>query len=420
MPASSLRPSRTRILAAILAILATTPAMADDAPASDAAPAAWADTLKFSGHIDGGITFNPAAKTGSENIGNLFNDKANQVMLNQVMATVERPVDSKASTLDLGFRLQGIFGSDARMTHGFNEMDHLINDQNQVDVVEASVTAHLPVFTDGGIDIKLGQFPTPMGAEVIDSTGNYLYSHSYIYNYGIPLKNTGVLATLHVNPMLDLYAGLDTGVNAFVGGHSENSSDAHGQFGFGLNLLDGNLTILGFTHLGTENPPGVGTPPFAMRYLNDITTTWKVNDDWTLVNDTNYIADSGLNAIGYGMAQYGVYTVNDQWSLIARGEVFRDNSGAYVAGFPGNFAYVYTERGLPTGFIAEQPTTYGALTIGANYKPEMPKLLEGLTIRPELRVDHSFNGTHPFDVDKAGIGKDITSFTPAVDLVVPF
>lgn len=400
----------------LIALIAACPvsALADDAPAGF-----WSDSIKVSGHIDGGITFDPAAKTGSQNLGSLFNDKANQFMLNQLMGTVERPIDPKSSDFDFGFKLQGIFGTDARMTHGFAELDHLIHGRDQLDIVEASVSAHLPILTDGGVDVKVGQFPTPMGAEVIDSTGNYLYSHSYIYNYGIPLKNTGILATGHVSPVLDLYAGLDTGVNAFVGSSGYNNDIVKGQFGFGLNLLDGNLTVLGFTHIGAENPQNLGFARNALRYLNDITTTWKVNDDLTLINDANYIADEGLGAIGYGMAQYAVYTLNDHLSLVGRAEIWRDNSGAFVAAFPYSLDYINSERGLSATVIAAPRTTYGELTVGLNYKPSIDGL-DGLMIRPELRVDRSLNGTHPFDINQAGIGQDRTAFMPAVDVVFPF
>jgi len=410
---------RTRQLVRTVSVLGLLSVMTVAGSAS-AQDGAWSDTLKFSGHVEGGITGNTAVKTGANNLGNLFNDKANQPMLNQVMATFERPMDNKSADYDIGFKLQGIFGTDARMTHGFAEFDHLFRGRNQADIVEASISAHLPVLTEGGLDLKVGQFPTPMGAEVIDATGNYLYSHSYIYNFGIPLKQTGFLVTAHVNSMLDLYAGLDTGVNAFVGPGGYNNDLVKGQFGFGLNLLDGSLTVLGFSHIGAENPNILGFPRSALRYLNDITTTWKVNDDLTLINDMNYIADEGLGGIGYGDAQYAVYTLNDHVSLVGRAEIWRDNKGSFVAGFPGQFDYINAERGLPATTIAAPATTYGSLTFGVNYKPDMPKMFDGFVIRPELRVDHSLNGTKPFNIGSGGTGEDSTSFTPAVDFVLPF
>lgn len=384
-----------------------------------AQPQAWADSIKLSGHVDAGITFNPSQRAGTDNFGALFQDKANQALLNQVMLTAQRSIDNQSSNVDVGFTLQGIFGSDARYTHSFAELDHLIHGRNQVDIIEATIDAHFPVLSEvleHGVDLKVGEFPSPMGAEVIDSTGNYLYSHSYIFNFGVPYKNTGALATAHVNSWLDLYGGIDTGVNSWIGSGGYNNTMLKGQFGFGLNLLEGALTILGFSHIGAENVPNQsGVPNGALRYLNDITTTYKATPDLTLTTDLNYIADDGVGAIGYGAAQYAVYSLNDHVSLIARGEVWRDNGGFYVASFPGNFDFVNTERGLPATAISGGHTTYGELTLGVNYKPEVPKSIEGFVIRPELRVDTSLNGTKPYNG-----GKDETSFTPAVDVVIPF
>ncbi len=46
----------------------------------------------------------------------------------------------------------------------------------QLDVVEAYLNLHFPILTSGGVDLKLGQFVTLEGAEVIDAKGNIFYS----------------------------------------------------------------------------------------------------------------------------------------------------------------------------------------------------------------------------------------------------
>ena len=97
------------------------------------------------------------------------------------------------------------------------EFDRVIHDTNQIDLVEANALIHAPIISDGGMDLKIGQYSTPLGYEVIDASANPLYSHSYIFNFGIPLKHTGILTTTHVNPMLDIYAGYTTGVNTSIG-----------------------------------------------------------------------------------------------------------------------------------------------------------------------------------------------------------
>jgi len=103
-------------------------------------------------------------------------------------------------------------------------------------------------------DIKIGQYVTPLGAEVIDPRGNFFYSHDYVFNFGLPLRHTGILADTHVNSMLDLYYGVDTGVKATFGAPADPNGSASFLGGFGLNLLKGDLTILALTHIGKVLP----------------------------------------------------------------------------------------------------------------------------------------------------------------------
>ena len=94
-----------------------------------------------------------------------------------------------------------MIGEDARYTHFLGELDYSIDSRTQLDVVEAHVLAHLPwvtQFSQGGIDLKLGQWVTLLGAEVITAPDNPFFSHSYIFNFG-PFKHTGLMATDHVN-----------------------------------------------------------------------------------------------------------------------------------------------------------------------------------------------------------------------------
>src|ERR1700689_2203004 len=99
---------------------ATPAPAAPAAPATPAPPAAWTDTIKFSGHLEGGISGNFDDPANHINFGQLFTDQANSPRLNQAMLTLERDLDPKATDYDLGFKLQGMYGTDARITHFFN------------------------------------------------------------------------------------------------------------------------------------------------------------------------------------------------------------------------------------------------------------------------------------------------------------
>ncbi|HLI14296.1 MAG TPA: outer membrane beta-barrel protein [Alphaproteobacteria bacterium] len=397
------------------------PAQTNDAGQQPAAPAGWLDAVKLYGHLEAGITGNPNAPR--RNFGRLFDDHTNEPSLNQLMVTAERPLDPKATGYDFGFKLQGLYGSDARFTHVYGQFNWVINDTNQIAIVEAYGSAHLPILTDGGMNVKLGQFASPMSAEAIDATQNSFYSHSYIFNFGVPFQHTGVLTTTHVNSVLDIYAGLDTGVNAWLGSSGDglnNDTLLHGQGGVGLTLLGGDLTIMGLTHIGPENPKRAfgNSVNDDLRYINDGVITWKASDKLTFTTDLNYVHDDGLRSTGYGGAQYVAYTLNNWLTFVGRGEVWRDNNGAFVASFNEPLDFVRAERGFdisPGGVVSGGRTTYGALTGGVNVKPQgLPKAIDGFVIRPELRYDRSLNGTAPFNNSTSH-----HSWTIAADFILP-
>lgn len=399
-----------------LALVAVAAAPAYAADGDSPPPKSWSETVKLSGHVETGLTLNTGNPTDGINFGHLFTDKAGEPQLNQVMLTVERPIDSASQNVDIGFKIQGMYGSDARYTHFLGELDGITNRRNQFDIVEAYVNAHLPILTSRGFDIKAGQFVTLEGAEVIDATGNFFYSHSYIFNYGIPFKHTGILTTIHVDKILDVYAGITSGVNTTLGSGDNNGSPSfHG--GVGLNLMRGALTIFATTSIGPEIPrgtPGV-RPNRDLRYLNDITVIWKINNRLTSTTDLNYIRDDGFNVSGGGFAQYFTYSINDQFGIGIRGEVWRDGDGFFVGAFPGNRDFVNAEKGLPAIVIGGGKTTYGAVTFGVNIKPLMPIKGAALNVRPEVRYDWSLNSTTPY-----AAGSHDHQFTVGADAVLTF
>lgn len=404
------------ILSAGLAAALCPQAFADDA----AAPAGG---IKVTGLIEAGATFNGNSSETGVNYGHLFTDKQDQLLLNQAMLTAQKDLDPKATSYDWGFKLQGMYGSDARYTHSLGVFDHSTNDRNQFDIVEANVLGHAPWLTEGGIDVKAGIYTTPLGAEVIQSSSNYLYSHSYIFNFSLPLKHTGALTTTHLPGGVDVYLGVDTGNQTTVGARGDNNSKLAGIAGVGLTLLDGNLTVLGLSHFGPNNaargPNGVEDANRQNTMFNDVTVTWKATDALTLITELNYAKDDLAEAQAWGIAQYGVYAVNDWLSLVGRGEVYNDANRFFVAAFPGNRDFVNVERGNNAQTLAPvaagNRVVYSELTLGANIKlPGLPERLEGTMLRPELRYDRTLN-----DVNAYNDFKDKDQFTVGVDLVVP-
>ncbi len=455
---------RTFASVAAACVLGAAVARADDqpAPAPPAPPPLFPLPygLKLSGHVEAGSSFNVDSPDNNINFGQLFTDRANSFRVNQAMLSLERDLDPKNAGLQWGFKLQGMYGTDSRITHFFNEFDRSTNSPYQWDITEADLQAHLPTF-GGGTDLKLGQYPTPLGEEVIDSTQNLLYSKSYIFNYGLPLKHTGLLTTTHVNDTLDIWLGLDTGVNDSIGAKGmANNFAPKGIIGFGLNnLLGGNLTILALSHIGpeaprffeatdpvTDQPSGAIAPvPGAnnkVEQFYDIVTTYKINDAWSTVNELNYVKSDFLEASAGGVAQYLTYTISDQWSITGRIEAFADQSkgaGGFVCDFTNSQGFVNGERGLAPslsycGSSVPYNVTYGEITLGATYKPGLPWSQINAMIRPEIRYDTVIGGSSgvkPFDVTTssgsnfaAGTtttpGSKSSQVTLAVDFIIGF
>ena len=376
-------------------------------PSSTPAP-----RFKISGWIDSGITFNPASPQDNQNFGRFFDDRVNEPLLNQLVINFERALASQPGEFDWGFKLQFMYGSDARYIHSLGLFDDTASTSIlQPDLVEAYLNLHFPIISEGGLDLKLGKFVTLEGAETIDPRTNFFYSHTYIFNVGIPFNHTGALATFHATKWLDLMAGVTRGVNTSI----EDNNDAlafHG--GIGLNLYEGKVVVAATTHIGPETPHN----NHDLRYLSDITTTWKITDKLTSITDLNYALDEVSDAQAYGIAQYFTYAINSWLTAGIRGEIFWDDDGFYVFSFANNHDPMRALEGEPTidpRTVGGGKTTYGMVTASVNIRPAMPNPISGLTIRPELGYDRALNGTHPFNDSR-----NVDQFTMGVDFILTF
>ncbi len=412
----------------ILAILVASPVLAEDppaaAPAPAATPAAPTPFIKFSGHAEIGMTAKATDSARTLNWGHLFTDRSTEPLVNQVVLTAQHDIDSSSKTANWGFKVQGMWGSDARYTHTLGILNNATDNINQFDIVEAHVDVHLPIIASGGVDVKAGIYPTLEGVELIDATGNFFYSHNYIFNFGIPLKHTGIMTTTHFSHGIDIYLGVDSGVNTSfgTGGDTNGAAAFHGGIGF---TIGKNVTVLATTHIGPENPRGsIGNYNKALRYLNDVAITWKISPKLTSSTDINYIRDDGFHVAGGGISEQLVYAQSDAVSWGVRAEVWSDGDGFFVAAFPGNHDFVAVEKGMANTaiFAPAGGTTYGAVTVGVNFKPKVPAITKNFSVllRPEVRYDASLGSSRPFGLDATNTGTKKDQLTLGIDAIFGF
>ena len=366
-------------------------------PVAQPSPTPLAPRFKISGWIEGGFIGNPQNPIDNHNFGQLYTDRANQPVLNQVSVVAERDLDCSVTGFDWGFKAWFMYGSDTRYSKALGFLDTTSDYILQPDFPEVFASVHIPIPGTNGMDVKGGKYEDPMSAETLEPGTNVFYTHSYIYNFGVPESDTGGLARLHVDSYVDLYAGINRGENVSL---ADNNASIAFEGGIGLNLMGRNLTTVALAHFGPENPGN----NHDYRYLNDITTTWKITQEFTSITDMNLVVDNSLGGKwGGGVAQYFTYALNSCLQLGLRTEIFRDSGGFYVAQFRANNDYLHISlqgRAVPfdPSNLGGGDTTYLEITWGVTLQPPLPKPFAGLLIRPEVRFDRALTSQFaPFD-----------------------
>ncbi|MDX2037193.1 MAG: outer membrane beta-barrel protein [Isosphaeraceae bacterium] len=371
------------------------------------------------GWIQNSFTGNTNGRgSNAQNFGVNPNFKANQWMGNQYYIVFERLLEQN-DEINFGFRIDNLFGNDWT----FNHATGLFDTQNKpgrfagYDPAQMFAEVHLPILTEGGLDVKGGRFYTLAGYEVVPATGRPLLSVPYMFAYGQPFTHFGVLTTLHVTDKINFYNGAingwdrwinDTYKWGYMGGLSWTFNDDKTTLTTiviaGPNQFQRFLpTSQAIQPVGTPvTPPqysGRYNPYYAGNIRTLVTTvlTHKWNDKLTQVFETDQGAEPRVPFIGgeitrrgsqwYSVGNWFLYSFNDKLTGVWRTEWFKDTSGART-GFADNFYEI---------------------TLGAIYKPQ-----PWLWVRPEARYDWS-----QFTTPYSGGTRD-SQLTLAFDVIVLF
>jgi hypothetical protein len=295
------------------------------------------------------------------------------VILDQVDLTLERKIDASKGKWDIGFRVEGIYGRDAVFTHSNGILDNSNKDGGgedmQLDLLQAYVTVAVPVGT--GLTVTAGKFTTLLGYEAINPTQNALYTHSYIFSFGVPFTQTGVLGSYNVTSDIDVTAGITRGWN-------QSTSDNNGAIDFlGQAVYNGvsDLTLTGNLSIGPEafhdNSDYFVVPEAIVQY--------KMSDALSLNADILYGFANHISQ-WYGIAGYVDYTIDQYFQLNGRAEFYHDGHGA------------------TTGAGTGSDVNYWEFTGGVSITP-LPNTdyLSTLKLRPEVRLDLADQGAFDFN-----------------------
>lgn len=359
----------------------------------------WFDDLE--GHIvvEAGVTGNPWTHTG-RNWAQSYVDRANTATLNQITGTLSHPVSDLGGGYGLGFVFEVLYGSDARFNPTIGMGDGILTGMYQFAPTQAHIDAHLPWFTKNGVDLQIGQMYGMQGVEGTDALERPFYSYNYSSDFIVPFEVVGVTATVHLTDHFDWILGVNAGNSTTFGG-AKNNSRPKGYFGFQWNdLMDGKLNISALAYVGPQQSVyAIGKDAnHEMQYVGDLIASYKIDDKTTVTLNGTYYHDDYLADDVYGVTVYYAHDFYPWLTFNARGEIFRDNNGGVVGNNTSTMSYVNQLRGRAYSYDYAPGTTYGELTVGVSYRPQFLHLPKGsLTIRPEIRLDKSLNGTNPFN-----------------------
>jgi hypothetical protein len=345
--------------------------------------------INVSGWIQGGVMTN---NHGASRNGPLGFNNLTDLNLHQMWIYAERKTDTEKNDIDLGGRVDYVFGADGPDTQAFGDQSWDYGWNNASGRYGSAIPQAYADVAFGDWTIRAGRFYTPTGYEVVPATGNFFYSHSYAMYYAEPFTHTGVLATRKINDKLTVSGGWVDGWDSGF----ENRNKASLFLGGATLTFSEKASLAWVLSAGDWGNGSVGNT--GDIYMNSLVFNYKVTEKWTYILQHDLGCNSNIPNSGdtywYGINQYLLRKINDCWSAGARLEWFRDEDGVRV--------------------VAGNPGSYYEATLGLNYKPHANFLL-----RPELRWDWYegavANGNHPFND-----GKSDSQLAAGCDLIFTF
>lgn len=217
-----------------------------------------------------------------------------------------------------------------------------------------------------GLQIDVGKFNTPIGAEPTETAYNWNYSRSLLFAWAAPYYHVGVRASLPVSDTVTVTGFLVNGWN----NAKDNNAGKTGAAQVSWKVLP-SLTLSQAWMGGPEGPNGA----VGWRNLYDTVATWTVSPRISLMGNVDIGRDTvnGQTAAWQGVAAYARFSVLPRWALTPRFEIFEDRDG----------------------FATGTAQTIREITLTSEHT-----LLNGLSLRVEYRRDWSTEDFFEYKTDR--------------------
>ncbi|MDG3002837.1 outer membrane beta-barrel protein [Paludisphaera mucosa] len=345
--------------------------------------------IRSFGWIEGGYT-GASPGSGLLSVEPRQNRFGNEFLLNQIGLVLQKPL--QRGGLNFGFNVRYFAGADAALGQPKGGIGSTVTSSRfSQDFRDLYVSAHLPILTELGMDVKVGRMNSIIGYNGFLAPYRPFYSSDYQFFYSQDGAFTGALTNLHVSNRLDVWNGVTLGANTFFTMRSAHSVCYIGQVNYWL-TDEQKTRLTGSVYAG---PNAIFAAPGMAGDFNT-TVELRVQQNWTqrftqiVQSNMGWDSDTPVGTGSwYGVYTIGIYHLSDKVDALARGEWFTDVKG--------------TRTGISTD--------YSEVTLGLNWHP-----VKYLDVRPEIRGD--FAGAPAFGVN--GAHTDFSQLTGGISCLVKF
>jgi len=344
---------------------------------------AWKDSkvqiygwVNFSGNIS---TSHPSSTSQNGNFPLIYDERPNRMELNQIVLYLERlPDTNQMDHIDWGFRISFLYGLDYRFTISrglFSDQLLIHNSYSGFDMPMVYLDLYIP-FVAQGMNIRIGRIISVPDIEAQLAPNNLMATHSLLYGFD-NYTQTGIFTTTKINDQWTFQAGISDGTDVALW-----QKDPGRQVTGTVMIQWTSPNQMDSIYAGDNN---FNNGKFGYNNLQQIVGTWthKFNDTIYSATEAWYmymedVIDHPTNEVPF---QSGSFPVRNgyapEWAVLNY-TMFRIAPSAF---FTVRNEYFKDKVGSRTGFA----TDYSEHSIGITWWPD--KLI---TIRPELRYDHSY------------------------------
>ncbi len=347
----------------------------------------------------------------------------NSIQLDQVALYIERlPNTVQKDHIDWGFRLTNLYGLDYRYTTAKGVFSQQLLGHNNTygyDPVMYYMDFYLPKLGKAGSDLRIGRYISLPDIEAQLAPNNYTYSHSILYTYDCYTQH-GVNLTTKLSDHWTVQGGVSAGCETapwtkgakLTGNACASYTWTNG--GANLYFCANSLNSAKYSY---NNVSG-----YYLTYYHKINATWHTDTEgWYQyerdVPNNNYTAGPVTSPAPITGANGAYCNPNAEhcyapdWAIVNYVEHEFDHHHASL-----NIRNEFVDdiKGQRTGTA----TKYSEHLVGFNFW-----LGSTVTFRPELRLEHSYDGPaydSPFVNGVSGAPTKTTQLTLAGDLIYHF